>query len=285
MKIKVLSVLLCLIGFTSVSYSSDQNKDKQSSASMSYCQLDECKLYFKHFKKAAKRGHAGAMATLGQFYYIGYGTEPNESKAISFLKKASRYADSAAQYKLGLIYLTSKENNDIDASIKYLNKAAKKDYKDANLLLGTIYYNNQFTPQNFALADKYLSKSFQQRHPQMPAVISNIQAKVSLDSNNFPLLSKKLSETPLVVNNDGISQWPVDEMEILTITSPPLTQLLDQNLVGFRRAITSTGSRIPGKSCAENIGCSQSLGRDLSGFSPGMLIMVDATGLGGLTAR
>jgi hypothetical protein len=276
MNIKALTALLCLIGFTSIAYTSDRGENKQSGGSISYCQLDECKLYFKHFTKAAKRGHAGAMATLGQFYYIGYGTEPNESKAISFLKKASRFADKAAQYKLGLIYLTSKENYDLDASIKYLNKAAKKDYKDANLLLGTIYYNNQFTPQNFALADKYLSKSFQQRHPQLPAVISNIKAKVSLDSNSFPLLSQKLSETPLTVNSEGAIQWPESEIETITITSPPITQILDASLLAFRRAITTTGSRIPGISCTQTVGCIQTSARDLfnNGFPPGFLQIV-----------
>jgi tetratricopeptide (TPR) repeat protein len=252
---------------------------------MEYCQLDECKLYFKKFKKAARLGHAGAMATLGQFYYTGYGTQPDESKAITYLKKASRYADSAAQYKLGLIYLTSEKNFNLDAAVKYLEKAAKKDYKDANILLGMVYYNNQFAPQNFTLADKYLSKSYQQRHPQMPAVITNIKAKVSLDQTSFPLLFKELAETPLVVSDTGINPWPADEMEVITITSPPLTQILDENLVAFRRAITATGSRLPGKSCSELVGCYQSIGRGLSGFPPGFMMITDATGLGGLTAR
>ena len=65
---------------------------------------------------------------------------------------------------------------------------------------------------------------------------------------------------------------------MVTITSPPLTQLLTENLVAYRRAITSTGSRIPGKSCGEIIGCDQSLGRDLSGFSAGLLNVIDITG-------
>ena len=280
MKNIILASLFCLIVFNPLSYSNDQIDKHQSSSSMSYCQLEECKRYFKQYKKAAKRGHAGAMATLGQFYYTGYGTEPNELKAIKFLKQASRYADTIAQYKLGLIYLTSEKNYQFDAAIKYLNKAAKKDHKDANILLGTIYYNNQFTPQNFALADQYLSKSYQQRHPQMPKVISNINAKVSLDNKNFPLLSQGLAETPLVVS-EGVSQWPENEMEVLTITSPPLAQILDKNLIAFRNTITNTGSRIPGKSCGEIIGCNQSLGGNLSGFPPGMLMIIDATGAGG----
>ena len=281
MKNIILATVFCLIGFTPFSYGDGQVTKSQSSSSMEYCQLDECKSYFKMYKKAAKRGHSGAMAILGQFYYNGYGTEPNEDQAIKYLKRAARYADTNAQYKLGLIYLTSKKNYDLDDAIKYLEKAANKDDENANILLATIYYNNQFTPQNFALADKYLSKSYQQRHPKIPAVITNIKAKVSLDNSNFPLLFQELAETPLVVTNDGAIEWPEEEIEVLTITSPPLTQLLNENLIAFRRAITTTGSRIPGKSCGEIIGCNQSLGRDLSGFSPGMLMIVDATGAGG----
>jgi hypothetical protein len=220
------------------------------------------------YKKAASRGHAGAMAILGQFYYIGYGTEPNEEQAIRFLKRAARYADTSAQYKLGVIYLTSKENYDFDAAIKFLNKAAIKDDERANLLLGIIYYNNQFTPQNFVLADKYLSKSYQQRHLKIPAVIGNIKANVSLDNSNFPLLFEELNKTPLLVANDGAIQWPEDEIEVITITSPPLTKILTENLIAYRRAITTTGSRIPGKSCGEIIGCLQSLGGNLYGLAP-----------------
>lgn len=269
MKIKRIGLTLCLIGCSFFSYSNEVLVKSQSSSTMEYCQRDECKLYFNEFKKAAKKGHAGAMATLGQFYYTGYGTEPDELKAITYLKKASRYANAAAQYKLGLIYLISKKHFDLDAAVKYLNKAAKKNYKDANLLLGTIYYNNQYTPQNFALADKYLSKSYQQRHQKIPTVIRNIKASVSLDESNFPLLFQKLIETPLVVGSNGVSQWPEDEMEMITITSPPLTQLLNADLISFRRAITTTGSRIPGLSCSQTIGCIQtSLGAMFSGDFP-----------------
>jgi hypothetical protein len=74
-------------------------------------------------------------------------------------------------------------------------------------------------------------------------------------------------------------------MEVLTITSPPLTKILAENLIAYRKTVTNTGSRIPGKSCGEIIGCNQSLGRDLSGFSPGMLMVVDATGSGGVSTR
>lgn len=268
MKSIILCTVFCLIAFTSSAYANIEISKDQSSSLIKYCQLDECKSYFKMYKKAASRGHAGAMAILGQFYYIGYGTEPNEEQAIRFLKRAARYADTSAQYKLGVIYLTSKENYDFDAAIKFLNKAAKKDDERANLLLGIIYYNNQFTPQNFVLADKYLSKSYQQRHLKIPAVIGNIKANVSLDNSNFPLLFEELNKIPLLVANDGAIQWPEDEIEVLTITSPPLTKILTENLIAYRRAITTTGSRIPGKSCGEIIGCLQSLGGNLYGLAP-----------------
>jgi len=39
------------------------------------CQTDTCVKYFKQFKKGSKRGYVQAHASLGQFYYIGYGTE------------------------------------------------------------------------------------------------------------------------------------------------------------------------------------------------------------------
>jgi hypothetical protein len=67
-------------------------------------------------------------------------------------------------------------------------------------------------------------------------------------------------------------------MEVLTITSPPLTKILAENLIAFRKAVTTTGSRIPGKLCGEIIGCHQSVGRDLNDFPASMLNVIDATG-------
>lgn len=96
----------------------------------SNCQAESCQQHFKQFSVAAKRGHAQAMSTLGQFYYHAYGTEKNVDLALTYFKKASRLGgDTAAQFKAGLIYLTEPSHKDIDQSIKYLKKAAKKKYK------------------------------------------------------------------------------------------------------------------------------------------------------------
>jgi TPR repeat protein len=228
MKIKILSALIFLIVLTASSYGNEYLAEHQSSVSISYCQLEICKLHFNKFKKAAKSGNPGIMATLGQFYSIGYGVEPNELEAINFLRKASNYADAIAQYKLGLIYLTSKENHDLDTAIKYLNKAARKGHKNANLLLGSIYYNNQFIPQNSSLADEYLSKSYQQQNHQMSAAIGSIKKSIPINNSPPPLLSQKIDKASLAESTNDNSQLAADEIK--ATTPPPLTQFFGYKL-------------------------------------------------------
>ena len=86
------------------------------------CQSDYCVDYFNKFKKGSKRGYVQANASLGQFYYIGYGTEKDEDKALKYLNKAARKGEHSSQYLVGVISLVSKENKDVNKAIKYLEK-------------------------------------------------------------------------------------------------------------------------------------------------------------------
>ena len=47
------------------------------------CDTSECKSHFKEYKKYSKAGYADAMATLGDFYLKGHGTDKNLKKALN----------------------------------------------------------------------------------------------------------------------------------------------------------------------------------------------------------
>ena len=46
-----------------------------ATATISACQEEVCKDYFKQYKKYARLGYADAMVTLAELYYYGHGTE------------------------------------------------------------------------------------------------------------------------------------------------------------------------------------------------------------------
>ena len=78
-KIKSSIILLSTLLFVSNGYAQK----------MAECDTASCQQYFSQYKKAAKRGHPQASATLGQMYYHGYGVDKNEKMALKYLKKAS----------------------------------------------------------------------------------------------------------------------------------------------------------------------------------------------------
>lgn len=224
---------------------------------ISKCDTDNCISYFEKYKKAVKRGHPLAMLTLAQFYHHGYGTKVNEKLALKYFKKAARHGYTSAQFKAGYIYMTSESLQDLDESVDYLEKAAKYDYEGASFLLGMMHFDKKYGRRNIAAADAYFAKSYENKYEQMPTVIKYIEAEMPIDSAAFPKLHAQLNGNPLQKHEDGTLSWHKDNVEVITITSAPLETKFNQQLVDFRKAIKSTGTRFQGKTCTERLTCMQ----------------------------
>ncbi|MEW6984414.1 tetratricopeptide repeat protein [Colwelliaceae bacterium 6471] len=221
------------------------------------CQTDYCVDYFKKYKKGAKRGYVQANATLGQFYYIGYGTEKNEDKALKHLNKAARKGEFSSQYLVGVISLVSENNRDIDKGVKYLEKVAEKNYKDANYLLGTLYINDKLIPKNLAKADHYLTQAYKQKDKRIPELLTSISESLDKNADSFPQLTSIMSEKPLVIKDDEEFAWPQSAVERITITSPPISTIFDTQIASFKKRKKTTGSKLQGKTCDEQVSCYQ----------------------------
>lgn len=221
------------------------------------CETDQCVKYFKQYKKGAKRGHAQAMLTLAQFYHAGYGTEVDTKKALKYFKKAASHGYTAAHFNAGYIQMIDQNLRDIDDSVKYLNTASKYNYKGAEFLLGMIHFDEQYGRKNFAKADAHFAKAFKNKHDQMPNVVQYMQSKNMLDGNQFPKLNALVNKKPLVKKKDGSMSFHGDNVEVITITGAPLTELFDEQLLTFRKKVKATGTRFGGKSCAERLTCMQ----------------------------
>ncbi|MFD2165927.1 tetratricopeptide repeat protein [Thalassotalea euphylliae] len=221
------------------------------------CMEEKCINYFKQYKKAAKRGHPLAMLTLGQFYLHGYGTKANPKVALKHFKKAARHGYTAAHFKAGYIYMTNKDLRDIERSVKYLENAAKYDYKGSNFVLGMLYFDKQYKSRDLAKADSYFEKAYREKYEQMPTVVQFIEQEMPISAQSFPKLFEAMNEVPLHKGKDGALSFPSDGVEVITVTSPPLEQSFHKQLMDFRKAIKSTGTRFLGKTCLERLTCMQ----------------------------
>ncbi len=221
------------------------------------CQSEFCQHYFNEFKKGAKRGHIRAYSALGQFYYVGYGTEKNEAEGVKYMYKAARLGEVSAQYLIGVISISNEDFFDAKRAVKYLKKAAKFDYKDANYILGTLFINDKLVAKDYKEADYYLARAYEQRDLRVPELIASIADDLKNHEKHFPKLTTAMLEQPLMTSNTGEVSWPADEIEVLTITAPPLEERFKQELVTFKKRKKTTGSKFLGKSCGQQTGCYQ----------------------------
>ena len=246
-------ILVCVVLFLSANSQANEIVE---------CQKEECVNYFNKFKKGAKRGYVQANATLGQFYYIGYGTDKDENNALKYLNKAAVKGERSSQYLVGVISLMSEENNDIDKGIKYLEKVAKKNYKDSNYLLATLFINDKIVAKNLPKADLYLAKAYKQKDKRLPELLESINESLNENRSSFPKLLAAMNKKPLVKNKENNLAWPKSHMEVITITSAPIKTRFDEQLVTFKRRKKTTGSKLQGKTCDEQVSCYQAkLGR------------------------
>ncbi|MFD2165941.1 tetratricopeptide repeat protein [Thalassotalea euphylliae] len=243
---KIITLCLAVFLFTGKSFATDK---------ISACQTDTCKTLFKHYSGAAKRGHTEAMTALGQFYQAGYGTDKNLQKAMYYLKKAARRGSAAAAYKVGLLYFSEPSIKDLEKGKRFLQQASSGDFKDSNFLLGIAYLSRTFGIHDTQEADFYLAKAYKDKHIGLPDVLNLITESQEITSNSFPQLYKAMKKAPMLKVGDRYQYWPKDETEVITITSPPIEEVLVNNLVFFRERSKSLGSRLPNTECKNQFGC------------------------------
>ncbi len=218
------------------------------------CNSEQCQQYFKSFKKAAQRGYAQAAYMLAKFYQNGYGTDQNIAKAITYYRKAATKGRIVeAQFKLGFLYLTDKEHFDEQKALKWLEVAADKNHPNALFVLGDYY----FTQGDYRQADEWLAKAYQQQQVDLPRWIQFYQQHQQLPTELFPKLYHQLAERPLVALKDNTLAWNDSTIERIRITAPSLQIMFDDMLADFKGKLSSTGTRLGGITCANNVACQQ----------------------------
>ncbi|AWB56955.1 hypothetical protein DBO93_04880 [Colwellia sp. Arc7-D] len=223
-----------------------------SAVQISECMSDECITYFKSFKKASNRGHSNAIYNLAKFYHYGFGTEIDKARALKFYKKAGIHGVRAAEYKAGMLLLTEEQLYDFDEGIKWLKRASRKGQPNAAFLLGQSYLSKQ----RYSEADIWLTMVYKTHPTKIVRWIKKSQQTEAFNAHNLPSLHQALAETP-IENFEILKAASSSNIEVITITGRHRNTALDAMLAGFRKRITSTGTRLPNITCDQNVACNK----------------------------
>ncbi|MDR8525238.1 tetratricopeptide repeat protein [Shewanella fidelis] len=230
-----------------------------ASTTLEACMEPQCREYFKAYKILTKRGHSEAMATLGELYYAGYGTEKNTKQALKWFRRAAKFGVTTAQYKAGILYLQQSDFQDVERGISLLKKASKIDFSPASLALGKVYLNGGFVTQDLPEADKWLSNAFKLNNQQAIKLAHQLKSSENTEDLALPILYSLVEHQQNTQVSSG-SLAPVNEMETITITAPQYTEYFDAEIARLNNSIpdtsSGTGSKIKGMTCAKSWGCS-----------------------------
>ena len=221
------------------------------------CKSAECEAYFDAYTILTKRGHSSAMATLGELYYSGYGTEKDLDKAFKWFRRAAKFGHTTAQYKAGIMYLQTTAHQDIDKGIALLKRSAKSTFSPSALALGKIYLQNKLLPTDLAETDRWLTLAYK---------LNNLEAmkfakalRESPDTTTLPLTKLfALVDAEKPVAKD--SKTTMEEMEVILVEAPDYAAYFDEEIALLNQSrpdtAKGTGSSIAGRTCLDIWACS-----------------------------
>lgn len=229
------------------------------------CDTAECKEYFTAYRILTRRGHSEAMATLGELYYAGYGTEKNTEQALKWFRRAAKYGITSAQYKAGVLYLQDSDFQDVEKGVSLIKKATKYDFSPACFVLGKIYLDGRFIPQDISQADKWLSAAYKLNNHETIKFANRLKNSAKTASLELTELFS-LIESDIKVPSAPGSNPPINEMETIVITAPEYTEYFDAEIARLNKSIpdtsSGTGSKIAGRTCSKLWGCSTESDRE-----------------------
>lgn len=232
------------------------------------CMESTCKETFKLYKSYAKKGYAEALSSLAEMYYHGYGTKQDTQKAVKSFRRGAKYGSTAAQFKLGYLYLKDANIRDIDEGIKYLKKAAKNKHKESMYTLGVAYYEPEFGLNDFDKADYWLSKAYDGGYIRAKKYIQHIGTQSAFNNRAMPevagilmdIQAHSTDQSQLAKIEPEQSNSAEQEIEVLEVRGPSLQEIFQYELMSFKlgspeKYNVGTGTKIIGRSCEKMISC------------------------------
>ncbi|MBB1439514.1 sel1 repeat family protein [Shewanella sp. SG41-4] len=255
----ILSLILSFLAFAPF---------KSQATQLPECNTSECIEYFKAYRILTKRGHSSAMAMLAEFYYTGYGTDKDIDMALKWYRRAGKYGVMDAKYKAGVLYLQDTHLKDIDEGIEYLQYASKMGHSQSSYLLGKMYLGGGMVEQDFALADQYLARAYEENNLAARNYGQVLYLHESTKDLPFSKLYALISQdvVTLTPEKTGSNEqtaainFPEGEMETLDVKMDTFEGMFGSHIAQLNHMIPDmskgTGSNIAGQTCAKMWGCS-----------------------------
>jgi TPR repeat protein len=129
------------------------------------------KLAYRLFKRSNIKD---SKYYLGIMYLKGLGVDANIKRGVAYLKEANT---GKSLYTLATMYLKGKYTlKNPKEAVKLLEKAAKKGYKKANLLLGKLYLEGKYVEKNLEKGAKLIKNSYEIGNQKAKEIWNKYQA-------------------------------------------------------------------------------------------------------------
>ncbi|VVT11615.1 Sporulation protein [Sphingomonas sp. EC-HK361] len=130
------------------------------------------------WRQPAIAGDADAQFNMGKAYQLGRGVPLDPSIAEGWFKKAAMQGHPQAEANLGLALF---QDGKTDAALPWLDKAAKRDERRAQLVLGTMLFNGDGVPKDYPRAYALVTRSSQQGLPQAAGTLAQMDRFIPAD--------------------------------------------------------------------------------------------------------
>ena len=242
---------------------------------------------FYWYRKASKQHPLipAALHQVGLMYLRGQGTKKNQEKALFFLQKAADLGWVDAEYLLGMSFYAGYYHNPVDYKLarKWLFRAAEQNHAAAAFYASSLLEYGKGGDQDLAQSFVWLNmaaemghqgaqahmKAFNTDHPKIVAEGLESQSKEIETAyheeniqNEVPLKTTE-EQTPGSKGSKNSKNRPSSEDDggnFVEVRGNSLTpEMINFYVDGiakqkiYKRA--GTGSRIPGRTCKDIIGC------------------------------
>ena len=135
----------------------------------------------EYYKRAAAKGNADALYSLGSLYSNGDGVRQDYAKARDYYKQAVAKGNATALNRLGLLYDKGQGvRQDYAKAREYYEQAATKGNVDALWNLACIYEKGDGVRQDYAKALEYYQKAADAGDEDAPAKVAKLRKKLNL---------------------------------------------------------------------------------------------------------
>ena len=115
------------------------------------------------YARASQQGHAGAQLNLGLMFYQGRGVDKDMKLGLAHFEKAAAHGNAMAQFNLGNVYLNGEGVTRSESiALAWFRKSADQGYMVAQFMLGRLYMQGDGVAQNPEEAVRWYERAAEQ---------------------------------------------------------------------------------------------------------------------------